>query len=335
MDKYLAGWQPDNKEWLKARKADWKNVKTVVERYGPRDREAFNKLKTFFLTGDLDFTNSLGYLAETLVSEHDDVIDDFDCALNGFHARVFLLLLFSPVQTDEMYQYVIATFKARDKQWPQKMADARGSYLSCAELYHGTAIARELSFKEKYPLAGREALLYKYLHGNSLSQDYQFAISKTQVAYVNGVLDQLTNIYRFCCRPYVDNNDYYQWYPKYIESCLDFVKDNRDVAVFSPEMAFKVMVYSVLEIVENETAFVPIKYQFAKEIHRLLISRTDDFPENLVSCIKDALSAWNNGEGVNEWRELKPKAWNSWKKNDWLDETLFDECGKPLNGDLQ
>lgn len=48
MDKYLAGWQPDNKEWLKARKADWKNVKTVVERYGPRDREAFNKLKTFF-----------------------------------------------------------------------------------------------------------------------------------------------------------------------------------------------------------------------------------------------------------------------------------------------
>ncbi|MBU2970118.1 hypothetical protein KO527_12220 [Pseudoalteromonas sp. C2R02] len=336
MDKYLAGWQPDDKAWMKARKAEWKFVKPVVERYGTRDKAEFNTLKEFFLTGSINFANHNSYRAEALKEMKPNVVDDFDCALYGIHSRVFLLLLFSPIQTDEMYQYVINTVKARDEHWQQKMADAGKTYLSCARLFHGTAIPREYNTNNRFPLAKKEVLMYKYLHGNKLNEDYKFIFAENNIEYVSNIFTRLVpDLMTFCSRPYVDDNDYYEWYSSYIESCLDFCSENLEVNMVAPDIAIKVMVFSVLDIVENQEMYVTIKGRVAKGFLELFEDRIEDFPKVCVNTIKVALDSWKNGGGKKEWLELKPKAWNSWKRASWLDESLFDEFGKPLNGDLQ
>ena len=333
MNKYLAGWQVDDKQWLKQRKADWKQVQVVIKYFTPRDKEQFNVLKEFFITGDVNRANLVGFTAEFLLEDGRDVNDEFDCALYGIHGRIFLLLLFSPVQTEEMYEYVISTIKFRDQFFDRKMIDARKSYNDCAERHHFTSVKRNKESAQIPALAGRDELLYKYLHGKTLEENLEFQTAKNKNNYVFGQLNLFGGMFSvFCSMPYPNELDCYQWNVDYFRSCFSYARDN-NITIKDIPLADTALIYYCLFIVENSEKFWPIKVKVAEQFKKLFLE--DPLIPSMRKNIDEAFKLWPCPSAQTQCQELRAMCWESWRKATWLDESQFDEVGKPLDCDKQ
>lgn len=333
MDKYLAGWQAEDKEWLKQRKADWKQVKPVIDFFEPRDKEQFKILKDFFITGDVNRANLVGFTTEFLLEDNREVNDEFDCALHAIHGRIFLLLLFSPIQTTEMYDYVINTIKSRDKLFDKKMIDARKSYMGCAKRHHYTAEKRNKKDAQIPALAGKDALLYQYMHGVTLADDVEFQAAKNKGDYVYHQLNLFGGMFRvFCSMPTPNELDFYQWRVDYFRDCFHYAREN-NITIKDNPLADTALIYYCLYIVENPDEFWPIKVNVAKQFKALLLE--DPLIPTMRTNIDEAVKMWPTPEAKTQCHELRAMCWQSWKKASWLDDTQFDEVGKPLDEDKQ
>ena len=333
MNKYLAGWNVDDKQWLKQRKSDWKQVQAVVKYFNPRDKEQFNILKDFFITGDVNRANLVGYTSAFLMEENAVINDEFDCALHAIHGRIFLLLLFSPIQTCEMYHYVINTIKSRDKFFEKEIIDARRSYISCVNRHHYTLVQRDRKSAQIPALAGRDELLFKYLHGASLEEDVEFQAAKNKNNYVYSQLNLFGGMFRtFCSMPYPNALDFYQWNVSYYQSCFHYARDN-NITIKDNPLADKALIYYCLFIVENPESFWPVKVNVAKQFKMFLLK--DPLIKTMRRNIDEAFKLWSSTKAQVQCNELRARCWNSWKKAAWLDENQFDEFGKPLDCDKQ
>jgi len=331
MDKYLAGWQSDDKEWLKQRKADWKEVQVVVKKFTPRDKAQFNTLKDFFLTGNTDRANLVGVSAEYLVEDNADVNDEFDCALYAIHGRIFLLLLFSPIQTAEMYEYVISTIQSRDEFFEKKMISARKSYAGCAKRHHHTGEARNKKDAQIPALAGRDALLYQYLHGQSLAEDLEFQAAKDKEGYAYHQLNLFGGMFLiFCSMPNPNELDFYQWNVSYYQSCFSYAREH-NITIQDNLLADTALIYYCLFIVDNPDNFWPIKVNVAQQFKTFLLE--DPLIPSKRKNIDEAVELWGTAEAQSQCHTLRSMCWESWKKSPWLDASQFDEVGKPLDCD--
>ncbi len=333
MNKYLAGWQAEDKQWLKQRKADWKQVQVVIKHFTPRDKEQLNTLKDFFITGNIDRANLVGFTAKFLMEDDADVNDEFDCALHAIHGRIFLLLLFSPIQTEEMYDYVITTIKSRDQFFDKKMIDARKSYKHCAERHHYTSVKRDRKSAQIPALAGRDELLFKYLHGKTLEEDVEFQAAKNKDNYVFSQLNLFGGMFKvFCSMPYPNELDFYQWRVDYFRSCFSYARDN-NITIKDIPLADKALIYYCLFIAENPEKFWPIKVKVAKQFKALFLE--DPLIPAMRKNIDVAVELWPTPEAKTQCHKLRVMCWEGWTDMDWLDESQFDEVGKPLDEDKQ
>ena len=333
MDKYLAGWQATDKKWLKKRKADWKKIKPVVEQYFPRSKDMFNMLKVFFITGDVERANFAGFTASFLQEDHIDVDDEFDCALYGIDGRVFLLLLFSPIQTVDIYDYVIDRIKKRDDLFEKEMVSARKSYMSCVKRFHYTLNKRTQTSALVPALAGRDELLYQYLHGSTLIEDIEFQATKDKDGYVYGQLNLFGGMLKaFLSMPYPNDFDLYQWNVNYYKSCFHYARKH-NITIEDIPIADTALIYYCLFIIENPDDFHTIKFNVAKQYKTFLLN--DPLLDAMRLNIDEAVQLWSATATKHKCDELRKLCWESWKETIWLDKTQFDEFGKPLSGEKQ
>lgn len=333
MDKYLAGWQNENEQWFKARKKEWKLVEPVVDCYSPRDKEERAKLKDFFLTGNLDFNNTNGYLAEAY-KESRNVSSEFDCALGGIHGRVFLLMLFSPIQTEEMYKYIIEQVKKRkDEIWQMELKQARECYLECAGRYHSRTTPR---IKDELPLAGREQLLFKFLHGEALENDIQFELNKDKKKYVQDVISNFfRHSFNLVISPYPSPKHYYNGYSSYLDSIASYIRTAAVIEIHNPDLALTATIYCFRDVLENKEQYLPIKIKVAEDFTEFVKAIEKYLPERVTTIFAKAHKDWDSGQGKEEWQKLKQLVWADWSSQKWVNKRDFDKFGKPKNGDLQ
>ncbi|MFY8352570.1 hypothetical protein AAEU29_18655 [Pseudoalteromonas sp. SSM20] len=334
MDKYLAGWHNENEQWRKARKKEWKLVEAVVDCYSPRDKEERAKLKDFFLTGNLDFNNYNGFRIEFLKEDDQEVKSNFDCALDGIHGRVFLLMLFSPIQTEEMYRYIIEQVKKRkDEIWQIELQQARECYLECAGRYHSPFTPR---IKDELPLAGREKLLFKFLHGEALENDIQFELSKDKKRYVQNIAnDFLVNSFDLLISPYPSPKHYYNGYSSYLRSIASYIRTADVIEIHNPDLALTASIYCFRDVLENKEQYLPIKIKVAEDFTEFVETIEDYLPERVTTIFAKAHKEWDSGQGKEEWQKLKQLVWADWSNQKWVNKRDFDKFGKPKNGDLQ
>lgn len=333
MDKYLAGWQVGDKQWLKQRKADWKQVQIVIKYFTPRDTEQLKVLKDFFITGNVDRANLVGFSKRFLMEDDADVNDELDCALHAIHGRIFLLLLFSPIQTEEIYDYVINTIKSRDQFFDKKMIDARKSYNRCAERHHLTLVKRDQKSSGVSALAGRDKLLYQFLHGVTLEEDIEFQLVKNKKDYVYNKLNLFRGMFHtFCSMPYPNELDLYQWNVSYYQSCFSYAREH-NITIKDNPLADKGMINYCLHITENPDNYWPIKVNVAKQ-YKALFS-TDPLLTPMKNNIDEALQLWPSAKAQVQCDDFRRLIWTDWAEVAWLDESQFDEFGKPFDCDRQ
>jgi hypothetical protein len=136
----------------------------------------------------------------------------------------------------------------------------------------------------------------------------------------------------FCSMPYPNDLDFYQWNVSYFESCFAYVRAN-NIKTKDTLLDDKSIIFYCLFITENPELFWPIKVNVAKQYKAFFL--TDPLLNHIRVNIDKAVRLWPTTEGQKEWNELRKLCWQDWKEATWLDETKFDEFGKPFDSERQ
>ena len=160
-----SAWNPDDKEWLKQRKAQWlilkKNSLDVNTWFRQKD---FKQLRNYYLTGEEDVNNALPFYTKGKSNIK-------------YPVPVFIKLWFYPEPSVE-------DLRALLQQTPT--TDVRDCYSSVGSM-------ASLHFKTDYGMmGGREELIIKALYGDSFDEYKSIWLSligedKTDIAYANNV----------------------------------------------------------------------------------------------------------------------------------------------------
>ena len=161
-----SAWNPEDKEWLKQRKAQWlilkKNSLDVNTWFRQKD---FKQLRNYFLTGEEDVNNPLPF-------------DTKGKSIVKYPVPVFIKLWFYPEPSVEDLRELLKQTTAWD-------------VMDC---YSSVGNMSSLHFETDYGMmGGREELIIKALYGDSFDEYKSIRLSligednTTDAAYANGV----------------------------------------------------------------------------------------------------------------------------------------------------